>query len=365
MTGRGPLTGIRVIELAGIGPGPMAGRLLANLGAEVVRVTRPGQPVDVAWPVTMRGRREVSLNLKTALGVRTLLALIERADVLIDPFRPGVTERLGLGPDICCARNERLVFARMTGWGQDGPWAGMAGHDINYIAVTGALDAIGRHGGPPQVPLNLLGDFAGGTMFLITGILAALYERSTSGRGQVVDAAIVDGVSALSGYIHGMRATGAWLDERGANRLDTGAPFYDIYRTRDDRWMAVGAVEPKFFAELVNLLELRDLPSQFDRERWPELRRRIADRFVLRTRAEWEGVFEGTDACVTPVLTWAEALGNPQVRARGSVTLVDGVAQPGPSPRLSRSKAGLPTAPRPHGQDTESVIDEWGVRGSH
>jgi alpha-methylacyl-CoA racemase len=359
----GPLAGVRVVELAGIGPGPYAGMMLADLGAEVVRVERPGQAPEISWPVTTRGRRAVILDLKQPAGVEALLALVERADIVIEPFRPGVAERLGIGPDVCLARNPRLVYGRMTGWGQDGPWANMAGHDIGYIAVTGALHAIGRAGGPPQPPVNLLGDFGGGTMFLLLGLLAALHERETSGQGQVVDAAIVDGTASLTSFLFGMRARGLWTDERGANRLDTGAPYYDVYETSDGRWMGVGAIEPQFFAELVRLLELEDLPEKEDVSTWPELRSRLAARFRERTRDEWAETFAGTDACVAPVLNWAEALDHPHVAARGTFVERNGVPQPAPAPRFSRTPAQLSESPHGSGQDTRDVLVDWGVDG--
>ena len=359
--GTGPLAGLRVLELAGIGPGPYAGMMLADLGAEVVRVERPGQGADLAGPVVTRGRRPVVLDLKQPAAVAALLTMVERADVLIEPFRPGVAERLGIGPAVCLERNPRLVYGRMTGWGQEGPWAGMAGHDIGYIAVTGALHAIGRAGGPPQPPVNLLGDFGGGTMFLLTGILAALWERERSGRGQVVDAAIVDGAASLTSFLYGMRASGLWSDERGANLLDTGAPYYDVYETADGRWMAVGALEPQFVAELIRLLELPDAPPQGDLARWPELRRLLAGRFRERTMAQWAEVFAGTDACVAPVLTFAEAQRHPHLAARQTVVERDGVAQPAPAPRFSRTPAGLASPPAPAGAATRDVLTGWGV----
>jgi alpha-methylacyl-CoA racemase len=363
VTSSGPLIGLRVIELAGIGPGPVAGQMLADLGAEVVRVERPGQGRDIAYPVSMRGRRPVVLDLKAPGGVAALLALADHADVLIEPYRAGVAERLGIGPDDCLARNPRLVYARMTGWGQDGPWATMAGHDIGYIAVTGALNAIGRADGPPTPPINLLGDFGGGTMFLLLGILAALWERETSGQGQVVDAAIVDGTAALTSYIYGMSAQGFWTDARGANRLDTGAPYYDVYETSDQQWMAVGAIEPQFWAELVRVLGATDLPDQHDESRWPELRARLAAIFAERTRDEWAAAFDGTDACVAPVLTWSEAPSHPHLAARRTIVERDGVKQPAPAPRFSRTPATLPSPARPAGSDTRAVLTEWGVEG--
>jgi alpha-methylacyl-CoA racemase len=358
----GPLAGTRIIELAGIGPGPYAAMLLADMGAEVVRVDRPGQGGDIAGAVTMRGRRSVVLDLKTPGAVEALLGLVEAADALIEPFRPGVAERLGIGPDVCLERNPRLVYGRMTGWGQEGPWAQMAGHDIGYIAITGALHAIGRADGPPQPPLNLLGDFGGGSMFLVVGILAALLERERSGRGQVVDAAIVDGTASLSSMLFGMLASGFWSEPRGVNLLDTGAPFYDVYETSDGRWMAVGALEPQFYAELVRLLDLDGLPAQHDRERWPELRSRIAARFKERTQREWADVFAGTDACVAPVLTWSEAGSHEHLAGRGTLVERDGVTQPAPAPRFSRTPSALGTPAVPSGADTRAVLTDWGVK---
>jgi alpha-methylacyl-CoA racemase len=359
----GPLTGTRIIELAGIGPGPYAGMMLADLGAQVVRVERPGQGGDVAGPVTMRGRRMVVLDLKNPAGVDALLRLVDSADALIEPFRPGVAERLGIGPDVCLQRNPRLVYGRMTGWGQHGPWANMAGHDIGYIAITGALNAIGRSGGPPQPPVNLLGDFAGGTMFLLLGIVAALYERERSGRGQVVDAAIVDGTMSLTAMLLGLLATGAWSEERGTNLLDTGAPFYDVYETADGKWMGVGALEPQFYAVLVRVLELDDLPPQRDPAQWPELRSRLAARFKERTRDEWATAFAGTDACVAPVLSWTEAAEHPHIRERGVLVERDGVLQPAAAPRFDRTAAVMGDPPRASGADTRAVLTDWGVDG--
>jgi alpha-methylacyl-CoA racemase len=358
--GNGPLAGLRVVELAGLGPAPYCAMLLADLGADVVRVDRPGQPEDPPWPVIGRGRRSVLIDLKNPAGPRALLALAERADVLLEPFRPGVAERLGIGPDVCCQRNPRLVYGRMTGWGQDGPWRQMAGHDIDYIAVTGALAAIGRAGGPPQVPLNLLGDFAGGSMFLLAGVLAALLERERSGLGQVIDAAIVDGTASLTAFVHGVRAAGVWRDERGVNPLDGGAPYYDVYETADGQWMAVGAIEPAFFAELIRLLEI-EAPPQHDQSRWPELRSALARRFAQRTRDEWAAVFAATDACVTPVLSFAEAAANPQLAHRETLVTRDGVTQPAPAPRFSRTPARISGAAPSAGAHSREVFEAWGV----
>lgn len=352
--GEGPLAGVRVVELAGIGPGPFAAMLLADLGADVVRVDRAsavaGHGATGGTDFTNRGKRSVAVDLKDGRGRDVVLRLVERSDVLVEGFRPGVTERLGLGPEDCLARNPRLVYGRMTGWGQDGPLARSAGHDIGYIAVTGALHAIGRAGGPPQVPLNLLGDFAGGSMYLVTGVLAALLEARTSGRGQVVDAAIVDGTAHLSTFVHGFLAGGAWQDRRGVNVLDTGAPWYDVYETADGRHVAVGAIEPRFYAEFLRRLGVgdEDLPGQHDRERWPELRERFAAAFRARTRDEWAEIFLPGDACVAPVLSMAEAAGHPYNTARDVFPELAGHRQPAPAPRFSRTPAetdGVPVLP--------------------
>jgi alpha-methylacyl-CoA racemase len=357
----GPLTSVRVVELAGLGPTPYCAMLMADLGADVVRVDRPGQPVDPPWPVVGRGRRSVMIDLKNESGPDALLSLIDKADVLLEPFRPGVAERLGIGPDVCLRRTPRLVYGRMTGWGQSGPWSQMAGHDIDYIAVTGALHAIGRAGGPPQPPLNLLGDFAGGSMFLLVGVLAALWERERSGQGQVIDASIVDGTASLTAFVHGLFAAGIWHDERGVNLLDTGAPYYDVYETADGRWMAVGAIEPAFFAELIRLLELEDAPPQHDQARWPELRSALAQRFRLRTQDEWVTVFAATDACVAPILPFAEAAHNPQIADRATLVTHDGVLQPAPAPRFSRTPGRISRGAPVAGAHSREVFDSWGV----
>lgn len=361
--GKGPLSGVRVIELAGIGPGPFAAMLLADLGAEVIRVDRPaGRSFpDPGKDMMNRGKRSISVDLKHDLGKDVVLRLVERADVLLEGFRPGVTERLGLGPDDCLARNPALVYGRMTGWGQQGPLAQSAGHDIGYIAVAGVLHAIGRAGGPPQVPINLLGDFAGGSMYLAVGVLAALLEARTSGAGQVVDAAIVDGAAHLSTFVHGFLAVGAWRDERGVNMLDTGAPWYDVYETADGGHMAVGAIEPQFYAEFVRRLGLQDSTGQHDAERWPELRERIAAAFKSRTRAEWAEIFLPGDACVAPVLSLTEAKAHPFNTARDVfVPGADGELQPGPAPRFSRTPGAIGGPPATPGAHTCEVLTELG-----
>jgi alpha-methylacyl-CoA racemase len=346
---KGPLAGVRVVELAGIGPGPHAALLLADLGADVVRVQRAGMipGPDKRHDQTQRGRRIVEANLKDPADIEKVLGLLERADVLIEGFRPGVTERMGLGPDAVLERNPRLVYGRMTGWGQEGPLAQSAGHDINYISLTGVLHAIGRQGERPVPPLNMVGDFGGGSMFLVFGILAALVERQNSGKGQVVDAAMVDGTLALSHMIWSFRGQGVWSDERGVNMLDTGAPYYDTYETADGKYMAVGAIEPQFYAVLLQGLELdpTELPGQNEANAWPELRKVFTERFLSKTRAEWTAIFEGTDACTTPVLTFAEAPDNAHIAARGSLVELDKVTQHRPAPRFSRSETGLPTPP--------------------
>ncbi|MGH3244966.1 MAG: CaiB/BaiF CoA transferase family protein, partial [Trebonia sp.] len=332
----GPLAGVRVIELSGIGPGPFCGMLLADLGAEVIAVDRPGgppTPVPQLNEITSRGKRRVVVDLKHPRGAEVILRLAAASDALIEGYRPGVAERLGIGPADCLARNPALVFGRMTGWGQDGPLAASAGHDVAYIAVTGALHAIGRAGGPPQVPVNYLGDFGGGSMFLALGLVSGLLAARATGRGRVVDAAIVDGAAVLQAMSYGRLADGTWTDERGVNLLDTGAPFYDVYETSDGRHMAVGALEAKFYAEFIEILFAPDpvpgdLPAQHDRPRWPDLRARFTARFARRTQEEWSKAFSGTDACVAPVLSMTEAPADPHLAARGTYVTAGGVLQP-------------------------------------
>ncbi|WP_333764131.1 CaiB/BaiF CoA transferase family protein, partial [Streptomyces sp. IBSBF 2390] len=333
--GSGPLSGVRVVELAGIGPGPFAAMLLADLGADVVRVDRPGGQglgIDPAYDITNRNKRSVLVDLKAPDGPARVLDLAARADVLIEGYRPGVAERLGVGPADCHARNPRLVYGRMTGWGQDGPLAQRAGHDVAYIAVTGTLGMIGRPDEPPAVPANLLGDYAGGSLYLVVGVLAALHHARATGAGQVVDAAIVDGTAHLSAMIHGMLAAGGWQDRRAANLLDGGCPYYGTYETADGGHMAVGALEGRFYAEFLRLLGLDDLaPAHQDWTRWEELRERVAARFKSRTRDEWTAVFEDSDACVAPVLSLREAPHHPHLAARGTFTDHGGITQPAPA----------------------------------
>jgi alpha-methylacyl-CoA racemase len=361
----GPLEGMTVIEVASLGPGPFCAMVLADLGAKVIRIDRKeggGAALPLAMDPLSRGRRSIVVDLKRPEGAEVVLRLVERADVLVEGFRPGVAERLGIGPETCLARNPRLVYGRMTGWGQEGPLAARAGHDIDYIALVGALHPIGRAGGPPVPPLNLLGDFGGGGMLAALGILAALWEREQSGWGQVVDAAMVDGSALLTAMFHGMRAAGLWSDERGTNLLDTGAPFYDCYETADGRFMAVGALEPQFFMALCSGLGLDPggLPMQYDPSGWPVLRERFAAAFRTRTRAEWEQVFGGIDACVAPVLTMEEAIRHPHNLARGTFVEVGGITQPGPAPRFSRTPSAVPAPPAAPGEHTEEILIEAG-----
>lgn len=363
--GAGPLAGVRVVELAGIGPGPFAAMLLADLGADVVRVDRPGGPglaIDPAHDVTNRNKRSVVVDLKATDGPARVLDLAERADVLIEGYRPGVAERLGVGPGDCHARNPRLVYGRMTGWGQDGPLAQRAGHDIGYIALTGALGMIGAPDTPPAVPANLLGDYAGGSLYLVVGVLAALHHARATGTGQVVDAAIVDGTAHLTSMIHGMLSAGTWQDRRGANLLDGGCPFYGTYETADGRYMAVGALEQRFYAEFMELLGIPDrAPARDDMARWTELREAVAARFKSRTRDEWTAVFTDSDACVAPVLTLREAPHHPHLAARATFTDHGGTTQPAPAPRFSATPAAVRTGPALPGADTEAVARDWDV----
>ena len=370
----GPLAGVRVVELAGVGPAPFAGMMLADLGASVVRVDRPSAPVAAAaaappaaptadHPEMMnRGKRSIVVDLKQTGGAEVALALAASSDILLEGFRPGVAERLGIGPRQCWERNPRLVYGRVTGWGQTGPLAQAAGHDINYIALAGALAHMGRAGGPPTPPINLVGDFGGGGMLLAVGALAALLEARRSGKGQVVDAAMVDGAALLMTMTHDWAARGMWSDRRGSNLLDTGAPFYDVYETADGEYMAVGALEPQFLAELLERLgvDCSDLGDPRDPAAWPPLRARLAGAFASRTRREWTDFFSEGDACVSPVLTMSEARRHPHNRARSLFAEVDGRPQPAPAPRFSRTSPPPPApAPRP-GADTDQILAEAG-----
>ncbi|MDT7805104.1 MAG: alpha-methylacyl-CoA racemase [Actinomycetota bacterium] len=362
----GPLSGLKVVELAGLAPGPFATMILSDLGADVVRVDRatPGEDV-LGLPVDplARGRRTVGINTKTPEGVELVLKLCDTADVLIEGFRPGVAERIGLGPDVVHARNPRLVYGRMTGWGQDGPLATAAGHDINYIGISGALEPIGRAGERPVPPLNLVGDFGGGGLLLAMGVLAALYERNTSGKGQVVDASMVDGAALLTTSLHGMAAAGLWGGGRGDNMLDGGAPFYDTYETADGKYVAVGAIEMRFWGDLVQVLGLdpADLPLHVDKTQWPKLREIVAEAIGKHTRDDLVARADGTDACLTPVLSPQEAAGHPHNAARGTFVEIGGLVQPAPAPRFDRTPPETPEAPRTKGSDTEAVLAELGV----
>ena len=365
----GPLAGIKVIELAAVGPVPFCAMLLSDMGAEVLRLDRidPGDsllPVvdDAGFAVLNRGRRSVAIDLKHERSAETVLRLAERADVLIEGFRPGVAERLGIGPDECCARNPRLIYGRMTGWGQDGPLAHAPGHDINYISLAGPLAALGEPGSPPSPPLNLVGDFGGGALFLAFGVVAALHEAGKSGRGQVLDVSMVEGAAYLSTPFYGMTASGYWRRERGANLLDGGAPFYSVYECKDGRYLSVGAIEGRFYGELLRLtgLDAEDLPAQFDRARWPEARERFARLFRTKTRDEWCGLLAGSGACVAPVLDFVEAPHHPHNAARGSFVEVEGVVQPGPAPRFSRTPPEVRRSPSSGGDHSREALADWG-----
>ena len=365
----GPLEGIKIIEIAGIGPGPFCAMMLADLGAEVVRVdradrVRPGDPGSPPPDVLLRGRRSLALDLKRPEAVEALLRLVESADALIEGFRPGVMERLGLGPDVCLARNPRLIYGRMTGWGQEGPMHHAAGHDINYIALAGCLDAIGRRGQPPTPPLNLVGDFGGGGMLLALGVLAALVERHGSGRGQVVDAAMVDGAAVLMAMFWGMRGLAGRSGERGTNLLDSGAHFYDVYETADGKYVSVGSIEPQFYAELVKRSGLDgDLPHQMDREQWPAMKERLAAIFAKKTRDEWCELMEGSDVCFAPVLSLDEAPEHPHNAQRHTFIEVAGVLQPAPAPRFGRTPSEVQRPSAHAGQHSTEVLADWGYSG--
>jgi len=366
----GPLTGIKVIELAGLGPCPFAAMLLADMGAEVIRIDRKPAPgaqtpfpsLGTKYDVMARGRRSLALDLKHPAARDTVLQLTERADILIEGFRPGVMERLGLGPDACLARNPKLVYGRITGWGQTGPLAQAAGHDLNYLALSGMLHAMGRADSPPAPPLNLVGDFGGGAMLLAFGVVCAALEARSSGQGQVVDAAMTDGSALLGAMVYGLRAFGSWRDERAANLLDGGAPFYDTYACLDGKYLSVGAIEPQFYARLLELTDASDpaFDQQWRQQDWPELKAKFGALFATRTRDDWCALLEGTDACVAPVLDMAEAPRHPHNRARGSFIEIDGVIQPAPAPRFSRSTPQAGAAPAAPGQHSADILADWG-----
>jgi alpha-methylacyl-CoA racemase len=368
----GPLVGLKVIEMGSVGPVPHASMLLADMGAEVVRVDRPSavappgpKPSPPYGEVTLRGRRNIAVDLKHPDGHATLLDLVRAADVLIEGFRPGVMERLGLGPDDCLGVNPRLVYGRMTGYGQDGPLSQAAGHDLNYISFAGALAHFGRPGEKPSMPLNLVGDYGGGSMFLLFGVMCALYERAASGRGQVVDAAMVDGIASLMSLFWGYSQIGKFDEnERGAHHFDGGAPFFEVYECSDHKFISVGAIEPQFYSELLRRLGLADDPGfavQHDKSRWPKLKQRLAEMFATKTRDEWCAQLEGTNACFAPLLTLSETAGHPHTAHRRTIVDVGGIRQAAPAPRLSRTPGLLGRPPAPFGQDTVEVLTDWGI----
>lgn len=364
----GPLAGFKIVEMGGIGPGPMCALLLADMGAEIIRIDRTqatglGVHTDPKFNLLMRGRKSVAIDSKTKEGQQLILSLIEGADGLIEGFRPGVMERLGLGPDVVFAKNPKIVYGRMTGWGQDGPMAPAAGHDLNYIALSGALHAIGRKGEAPTPPLNLVGDFGGGALYLAMGLLAAMLEAQKSGEGQVVDVSMVDGAASLMTTFFGLKAAGRWSDERGSNILDSGAHFYDVYETSDGKYVSIGSIETKFYDELLRLtgLDKEDLPNQMDVSAWPQLRKRFAEVFSAKTRDEWCEIMEGTDVCFAPVLSISEAPDHPHNIARGTFVEVDGVVQPAPTPKFSRTKSEIQSPPCAPGQHSQEVLLEWGI----
>jgi alpha-methylacyl-CoA racemase len=356
----GPLSGIRVVEFAGIGPGPFAAMLLSDMGADVIRIDRKGGRTPHRTEITYRGRKAVALDMKKPEAVEAALRLVEEADALIEGFRPGVMERLGAGPDICLARNPKLVYGRMTGWGQTGPLANAAGHDINYIALTGALHAIGSANGKPVPPLNLVGDFGGGAMYMVFGLLCGLLEAQKSGKGQVVDCAMTDGAASLMAMFYGMTAMGMWADRRGANMLDGGAHFYDAYETRDGKFVAIGSIEPQFYKELLEKTGIADpaFGAQMDRNGWPALKEKLAAVIKTKTRDEWDAIMLGSDVCYAPVLTIAEAPKHPHNVARKTFVEVDGIVQPAPAPRFSRTEPQIRSGPQ--GADNDAALSAWG-----
>jgi alpha-methylacyl-CoA racemase len=364
---RGPLAGIRIVELGGVGPAPFCCMLLADLGADIVRIDRPpgydgGAPVEHRFNLLHRGRRSAALDLKKREATDAVLKLVRSADALIEGFRPGVAEKLGLGPDACLAVNPALVYGRMTGWGQDGPLAQAPGHDINYISLTGVLHSVGRAQGGPAIPLNLAGDFGGGSLYLALGVVSALLERQRSGKGQVIDAAMVDGSASLMTLFYGLRAGDYWRDERGVNRLDSGAPWYNVYETKDGRWLSLGSNEARFWRNTLALLDLREdeMPAQHDRAQWPAVHAIFAARFRTRTRDEWCALAQGREVCIAPVLSMAEAPDHPHLRARETFVENDGVMQPAPAPRFSRTPGAIQRPPPAPGENTDAVLADWG-----
>ena len=368
---QGPLAGIRIVELGGVGPAPFCCMLLADLGADIVRIDRPpgydgGAPVEHRFNLLHRSRRSAALDLKKPAAADAILKLVRSADALIEGFRPGVAEKLGLGPDACLAANPALVYGRMTGWGQDGPLAQAPGHDINYISLTGVLHSVGRAEGGPAIPLNLAGDFGGGSLYLALGVVSALLERQRSGKGQVIDAAMVDGSASLMTLFYGLRAGDYWRDERGTNRLDSGAPWYDVYETKDGRWLSVGSNEARFWRNTLSLLDLREdaMPDQHDRTQWPAVRAIFAARFRTRTRDDWCALAQGREVCIAPVLSMAEAPDHPHLRARETFVVNDGVVQPAPAPRFSRTPGAIQRPPPTPGADTDAVLRDWGFNAA-
>lgn len=363
----GPLAGLKVVEMVGLGPAPFCAMMLADMGAEVIRIDRKraadASAADDRFDILARGRRSLAIDLKQPDAAATVLQLVDQTDILIEGFRPGVMERLGLGPDVCMARNPRLVYGRMTGWGQHGPLAQAAGHDINYVALSGALHAIGPAGEAPVVPLNYVGDFGGGAMMLAFGVLCALTEARTSCKGQVVDTAMTDGAALLSAMMYGMKAAGTWSNQRGENLLDGGAHFYGTYACADGKYVAIGSIEPQFYARLIALCGIDDpaFEAQNDMHGWPMLKYRLADVFKTRTRAEWCVLMEGSEVCFAPVLDWDEAPAHPHNRARETFITVDGVVQPAPAPRFSRSTTATPTPPSANGADSVAILRGWGI----
>ncbi len=358
----GPLKGVKVVEFAGIGPGPFCAMLLSDMGAEVVRIDRKGSRGGSKFDITARGRRSVAVDLKNPEGVETCLKLIGKADALLEGFRPGVMERLGLGPDVALGRNPKLIYGRMTGWGQTGPLSQAAGHDINYIALIGALHSIGRKGENPVPPLNLVGDFGGGALYLAFGMACGLFEAQRSGRGQVIDCAMTDGAASLMSMFYGFKASGMWTDEKGQNLLDGGAHFYDAYETADGKWISIGSIEPQFYTLLLEKTHINDpeFEHQMDRAKWPALKEKIARIIKTKPRAEWDRLMEGTDVCYAPVLSLAEAPHHPHNKARQTFIDIDGVMQPAPAPRFSRTKPEVQGPPPQAGQHSEAVLKDWG-----
>ena len=359
----GPLTGVKVVEIAGIGPGPFCAMMLADMGAEVIRVDRKGARGGGKFDILQRGRKSIAVDLKKPEGVETVLKLIEKADALIEGFRPGVMERLGLGPDVALKRNPKIIFGRMTGWGQEGPMAHAAGHDLNYIALTGMLHSMGRADQPPTPPLNLVGDFGGGGMMLAFGVVCAILEAKNSGKGQVVDAAMTDGASVLGAMMFGFHASGMWTNDRYANMLDGGAHFYDCYECADGKYVSIGSIEPQFYALLLEKTGINDpeFEHQHDKSKWPALKEKVATVLKTKTRDEWSEIMEGTDVCFAPVLNLEEAVKHPHNVARKTFVEIEGVPQPAPAPRFSRTEATIQRPPAQAGQHTDEALKEWGL----